>query len=228
MTTPIRWPRRLLKPKSAPFLPVNTSRGGGAVALTGLEQTAVSDAGFWKASITVYLRTPQMRMTMLAMIGQAEGRANPWLVPSFKTYRFPDTFRPLRATRTGTFSDGGTFDDGGLFEDSQATGICYTATAARSRAMRVQQESRIAPQAGLFFSIDQRLYLCTSAAEYSSGIYDIRFWPGLREDVPVSAELDWDLSHCRMKLAADTVQLQDEMMRFDTVVLDFVEDFKPA
>jgi hypothetical protein len=81
------------------------------------------------------------------------------------------------------------------------------------------------PLPGMFFSIDNRLYLIGTVT-YTGTVrtYTVTFAPGLRVDAATGTSIEFSSPRCLMRLAEDNIGDMDlDMLRFADITLSFVE-----
>lgn len=221
----INWPGALL-PRLVDFHPENQSRSGG-LSMTGSEQLTISNAGRWRAKVTVSVRGESTNLALRAFVAAMEGRAGTVLVPKWEKFRPRDVNgRELsQVPSVGYTCDDFNFDLSG-FGQSDFTHATLAANAAQGATqISVNLLDGDGPRAGHYFGMGQRLYRCGSVWQVEEGDpTQVRFWPRLRSADLENARVILDRPVCLMRFADDNVG-ESALSRAGSgsVTFDFVE-----
>lgn len=220
----------ILSPSSVSFRIENASRSGGA-SIGGAEQVTVSDAGRWRATMTIPLVREEWILSFRGWLAALDGRAGEFEVGPFDAYA-PHDINGRRLSPIGAAPIAS--NDGGLlFQDNSAFGQdepvhAQTAASAALRATRITvstDASWMAPRPGQYFGIGKRLHICIGA--YRANVADpwtIDFRPPLRSAVASGERVITDRPVSIMRLANDdTGALSLEYSRWGSATLELVE-----
>lgn len=221
------WPASL-KPSNVSWSLQNMSRSGGA-SMTGAEQVVSSDAGRWKASISIEL-AGQFRedkvLAFRALMAGLQGRVGEILVPVFDGYRPRDNQgRMLSDKEVAGFAEGFVFDHSGFGQDDISFAVTTSAAALGATQISLNFTGTTGPRPGHYFSIGDRLYLAHAVWQNTAGgVTYVQFAPRLRAAAPTGTAVIIDKPRCLMRLASDdTGELTLRLRRFGSVSLDFTE-----
>ena len=227
-----QWPATVF-PRSGSFFLENQSRSGG-ISILGNEQVTVAPSSRWRAGFSGPIVTETSVLAWRAFVAAMGGRAGTVLVPKWEAYGPRDAngrrFEELATALYGDdalFKDGTNFDLSGFGQDDTPV----YATLAEAAALNATQIAvNYAPgidgvRPGQYFSIRQRLYLCTQTWQVDEQApTQIRFSPWLREDVAAGATVNIDRPVCLMRFAQDQAgELELDMGRWGSGGLEFVE-----
>lgn len=210
----ITWDTSVLPFHSVQFERRNLSRSGGQT-LTGVEQVVQSSIDFWDAQVSVKVRKRKQANALRAYKAQNWGRAGEWLIP---------------ACGSGVQLDASFGDDFGddfsILRSIDVRGFVDVA-ALKGATFLLFHMGNVAwiPEAGMYFSIGQRLYMIgTVSALTPPGSYICTFAPSLRAAAGGGTVMEFSTPRCLMRLAEDNVgQMSLDMLRFADVSLHFVE-----
>lgn len=198
------WPSAL-RFRSVEFRPESQSRSGG-LSLTGSEQLTVSNAGRWKARVTVVVRGEASNLALRALVAGMEGRVGTVLVPKWERFRpRDDNGREFsQAQSVGYSCTDFNFDLSG-FGQSDEVHARFTDAAAQGATLAfldiVDGEG---PRPGHYFGVGNRIYRCASVSQVSEGDpTQVQFWPRLREAAAVDTPAILDRPVCLMRFADD-------------------------
>lgn len=180
---------------------------GGPPTLTGRNQVAQSDAGYWVARLAgVHAVVPSEIRALRALRGKLEGGAHQVRVPVFDDDQAPWPAaggRAANAFAEQAYSDGTLHTDGhGFYKPAivvatnadaalRATSISFTITTAGTTAE------------GMFFSIGDRLHLLKELLSQSGSSRTYAIAPPLREAVPSGSRMNFENPVCRMRLLSE-------------------------
>jgi len=221
----MQWPIQL-RPRSSSFHPDVPSRSGG-LSITGYEQVTVSNAGRWRATITIPLRREPMVLAYRAMISQLQGRVGTILVPYFQAYR-PSNIngRKLSTCPAASYDkDLYNWDLSGWGQDDFTFATLASAASAGATQISLNLVDGRGPRPGHYFGIGERLYLANAVwQETPTSPTQVRFWPRLRAASTAGTRVILDRPVCRMRLADDASgEATFDLARFADVTLSFVE-----
>lgn len=222
----ITWPSAIF-PAKALFHPENQSRSGG-LSLTGSEQFTVSNAGRWRAKLTMPLLSDQSILSWRSFVSLMEGRAGTVLVPKWDNYGVRDSNgREMSEVQTIGFDDGGlNFDLSGF---SQSDDVLHAQLAIPAAAGATQLSIIVndgpGPRPGQYIGIGDRLYLVQLAWEVvEGGPIQAQVWPRLRRSAAMAERVILDRPVCLMRFASDqTGELDLDMGRWGAPGLELVE-----
>lgn len=221
----MQWPIQL-RVRSSSFHPDVPSRSGG-LSITGYEQVTVSNAGRWRATVTVPLHREPMVLAYRAMIAQLQGRVGTILVPHFQAYKPRDVNgRRLSSCRAASYDQGlYNWDLSGWGQDDFTHATVTSAAGAGATQISLTLTNGRGPQPGHYFGIGERLYLANAVwQETPESPTQVRFWPRLREAAPAGSRVILDRPVCRMRLADDASgEVTFDLARFGDATLSFVE-----
>ncbi|MDP2358024.1 MAG: hypothetical protein Q8M31_18435 [Beijerinckiaceae bacterium] len=212
----IVWPS-LLTPRGIRFTFDARTRSGG-VSITGAEQIAASNGGFWRASlIGIPVVSQQKRHAWRALEAQIQGRTNDVLVPVFSIDQ------PVMIGGI-PHSDEALFSDGSGYSQRDISAVFTSGAALRATEITLTVLGATV-QPGQYFSVGTgRLHLIASLLEVDGDDITIRIWPPLREPVEEGADADFSAPKCRMKLATDNEMAAEfDLGRFASPTVEFVE-----
>ncbi len=196
----VHWPRALLKPRKCDpnVAPASVA---GPVSLSGYRQSVTSPAGVWSIRYdTVVVASVAQRLTWRALAAQILGRTTPVVVPVYDRRELTPVIDG--AGGLSPHSDGATHSDGSMYVTAGASVVVNGVVARGAVAMRLTVITGAAIQAGMHFSIGQRLYRVASITSSASGGTDVRlrFWPPAREGIIDGAEVDFAAPVCKCRL----------------------------
>lgn len=221
----IAWPLQL-RVRSSSFHPDVPSRSGG-LSITGFEQVTVSNAGRWRASVTLPLHREHQVLAYRALISQMQGRVGTILVPHFQAYRPRDiNGRKFSTSRAASYGENGSnFDLSGWGQEEYTHATLEIGAALGATQISLNLVSGEGPQPGHYFGIGERLYLAHAVwQETPTSPTQVRFWPRLREPATAGTRVILDRPVCRMRLADDgSGEVSFDLARFGDATLSFVE-----
>lgn len=199
------WPAALL-PRIVEFTPDTQSRSGG-LSMTGSEQLTVSNAGRWRAKVTVSIRGEARNLALRAFVAGMEGRAGTVLVPKFERYRPSDVngreFSQVPAT--GYSCDDFNFDLSGFgqSDDVVHAQLAVPAASGATRLSIVINDGE-GPRPGHYIGIGERLYRLQQGWELvEGGPLQAQIWPRLRGSAAMAERVILDRPVCLMRFADD-------------------------
>ncbi|MDB5620764.1 hypothetical protein [Tardiphaga sp.] len=223
----------ILKPSAnaGGFAPFLKSLSGGQ-AISGTEQVTGQMVDRWQASYQIPIRTPDAVLALRAFLLSMRGRLNTVALPAIDGGRAPwevDRFgrrqTPGHARDRFKSLDGTAFAAPAGLADTLITAKVAAAASAIDTELTIAMVKGSAPQPGHLFSIGPRLYAIESVA--GDGPYDLTIWPWLREDVAISAAVNFTSPVCKMRFQTDNEGIETlkslNLFRFGTVTLNFDE-----
>lgn len=200
----INWPAALL-PRMVEFSPENQSKSGG-LSMTGSEQLTISNAGRWRAKVTVSVRAESSNLALRAFVAAMEGRAGTVLVPKWERFRPTDVNgRELaQVPSAGYGCNEFNFDLSGFGQSEFTHATLAASAAAGATQVSVNLLDGDGPRPGHYFGMGQRLY--RSAAVWQANEGDptqVRFWPRLRASDVSGTRVILDRPVCLMRFADD-------------------------
>jgi hypothetical protein len=214
--TALAWPAGL-QDESIDFELETQSRSGGQ-SVSGAEQIVASPAIRWRAEVKSYVRGNSAILAYRAFKGLLKGRFGTVLVPVC------DGRTPTYMDGQGTgipFSDGAFFSDGTGWSQPRYLSRTYTYQYVGDILIFLQSTNNILP--GMYFSINNRLYLVTSVAGSVPDLA-VNITPPLRETLPIGSFAIFDAPVCEMRLASDNSgSLSLTLNKYGSPVLSFVE-----
>lgn len=219
------WPIAL-PPWKVDFFVDQPSRSGGA-SLTGSEQIIVSNAGRWRASVTLTVRGEAANLALRAMVASLEGRAGTILVPVWERFRSKDmdgrTLSP--ASGVGYSCSDYNFDVTGFGQSDAVFAQMAVNASAGATQISVDLVDGEGPRPGHFFGIADRIHRCAAVWQEEEGDpTQIRFWPRLRAAALAGATVILDRPVCLMRFQDDAAgDVALSRAQSGVVKLDFVE-----
>lgn len=191
----------------------------GAPTLSGTTQVVASPAGVWRITFEgVPLNTPERIKAWRAIEAQAEGRANPLIVP---TYDRPALTPDAIENWLTTHSDGTPFSDGSRYYSSGQEIRVGANAVVGAVQLTVNKVQGGLIDAGQHFSIKGRLY----RVKYLISQATVRIWPPLREAIAEGDLMEFDRPSCKVKLASDgAMNAPLTISRFGVGNVSFNED----
>lgn len=200
------WPRIVLDARGIAF----NQRGSvitGPTSLTGQNQVAQSDAGYWVAAFDVaFIGAGTSLKVWRALRGLLEGGAHQVRVPVCDEAQAPWPGPVQRPTLT-RWSGGSTFASwSGGADWSQPTIAVKVATAADIRATSLAVTALAAGDitGGEYFSLGEHLYVVRAILAVAGGAYTLGIWPPLREAAAINDTLNFDAPVCKMRLMGES------------------------
>jgi hypothetical protein len=230
------WPS-ILVPSSEAWNPNKGAARSGGRSLANQEQVVEGPSGYATASLTIPCNTPAKVKAARVVI--ALGRSQRWLVGPFEYSRAPwatDAYgrriTPKLLRRPDL--DGTAFADGGAVAIADtlipATVTANAAMNATSLAITrplgtvfredVVSAARGSIEAGMFFSIANRLHLIVDVAGDT-----VTFRPWLRADITAGTPINLVSPKGTMRLNSDPDGLELQLSRTGTLTLDLAEAF---
>jgi hypothetical protein len=191
-----------------PPAPAVFSLQGGTVtggrSLTGAERTRAADAPWWRLTLPVRLSGSAEVLAWRAFVIALDGRANQALIPVCECGRSPMAVN-YRLGGGVPHSDGAPFSDGSLYSELAYRVSPASSYAARSTSMVLNVASLpvLAPEPGMLFTVDNRLYMVRTAAAPSGATVAITFAPPLRAAVTTASIVRFDEAKALFELADD-------------------------
>lgn len=196
------WPRAVLGERAINFSPRGMTVAG-PMTLTGQNQVASLDAGYWVATYELAtIGTPDQIRMFRALRAQLEGGAHQVRVPVCDEDQAPWASAIATDPLTATYDDNVGHDDDTPFAQPNIA-VTGAAAAARATQLTVTLLAGAALAAGEYFSLGDRLYVIREVLAVSGAIYTLAIWPPLREPLAVGGELNFDAPVCRMRLATE-------------------------
>ncbi len=228
----VLWPS-ILKALSVDFALQPMSVRGPA-ATSGLRQTVGSDAGFWRGTLgNVKVRTADEVREWRWLIASAQGGLNDIVVGLFDCRQAP---RPVYGTGVELggipHSDGALFSDGGGYSQSLVRTWLHDDPAARATNIVVDVEIAGPIRRGMYFSINNRLYIVTSnpVILVAGGVFgagqrvSFDFLPPLRAAASYGSVVEFGKPKATMRLAdPDTGRLELALGKTGSPSVDMVE-----
>lgn len=222
----ITWPAAVF-PARAMFHPDTQSRSGGQ-SMTGSEQITVSNAGRWRATLTMPVLTNESILSWRAFISMMEGRAGTCLVPKWDNYGVRNVNgrefneAPIAAYGNDTLN----FDLSGFGQsDDVVHSQLQVPVAAGATRLRLIINDGDGPRPGQYIGIGQRLYMVQAAwQETETGPLHVQIWPRLRASAVMAEPVILDRPVCLMRFANDqTGELELDMGRWGSPGIELVE-----
>lgn len=222
----LSWPAAVF-PAKALFHPENQSRSGG-LSLTGSEQLTASNAGRWRAALTMPVLNDESILAWRAFVSMMEGRAGTALVPKWDNYGVRDmNGREFNEVQTAEYGDGGLNFDLSGFGQSDDVVHAQLAVPAAARATRLSIiiNDGAGPRPGQYIGIGDRLYIVQQAWELvEGGPLQVQVWPQIRAPAFMGERVILDRPVCLMRFASDqTGELELDMGRWGAPGLEMVE-----
>ncbi|SHF05643.1 hypothetical protein SAMN02745157_1533 [Kaistia soli DSM 19436] len=228
----LAWPSILRPQEVMPHLMPMSALG--PVASKGLRQVVASDAGFWQMTLTgVPIRTADQVREWRWLVTAAQGGLEDIVVGVFDCRQAPRPIAHAGVEITGIpHSDGALFSDGSGYTQSLVRTWLHDNAALRATAITVDVEIAGPIRRGMFFSINDRLYMVTSipAIIVGGGAFGVGqrvtfdFLPPLRVAAGYGTPVEFGKPKATMRLASpDTGQLSLRIGRFGDPDIDLVE-----
>jgi hypothetical protein len=227
MSTPILWPRDLLRPQSYSPGYDPQSANGGRLTLSGrIDNGGVPGRGIWRpAWIDAPVRTPAERAAVMALDAAVMGRDRPVLVPYLHGGHRPSGEAPAGEP---TFEDGASFADGTTFATRATAAHVATDANAGDVMVRIRKRQCGPIAAGHTFSIEDHLYRVRSVEEQDDDFATVEILPELRADIENGDWVEFDRPVVRCRLADPTALSPEWSAPFRTALtVQFVEDTAP-
>lgn len=196
----------LLAPRGVNF----SRRGmtvGGPPTLTGRNQVAQGDAGYWVASFTRVVAGPAATVLAFeALKAKLEGGAHQVQVPTYEDDRAPwpaSGGRAANAYAEQPYSDGTYHTDGHGFYRPSIIVLSSSDAALRATSISFTITTAGTIRAGNKFSIFDRLYVLKELLSSSGSNRTYSISPPLREAVPSGTRLNFENPICRMRLVSE-------------------------
>jgi hypothetical protein len=220
----IAWPRSDLPYRSAMFARRFLSRSGGQT-ITGVEQVVSSSSEYWIATIGFRIRNSAQILAYRALQAQQWGRAAQWIIPACPRIGVPAAPPAYDVSWSDDWADD--FSTGPaptiIPPGEGALVTALAAVGARSVTFKFADPA-FTPQAGMFFSIGDRLYSIGTVTLVGTRTYTVTFAPSLRAAAPIDSVVEFTSPRCLMRLVEDNAgQLDLDMLRFSDQTLNFVE-----
>lgn len=207
--------------RTDPRLVPNTRSGG--IALNGVEQVISPLSSVWKWTAHLPIHNAATARSWRSTRAQLEGRWNYLRMRICDRYRI--SRRDVGATDPGPvpYSDGAFHSDGTGFKLAQPNApILSAALAGATQIVISAPEFGGAMSAGLFFSINDRLYIVTDW-EQDGDEYAVTFKPGLRAAVDEGDTADFDAKAIWRLETDDEGRMDLRVGRFGSVQINLVE-----
>lgn len=219
------WPAALL-PRIVDFHPETQTRSGG-LSITGSEQLTVSNAGRWRAKVTVSVRGEVSNLALRAFVVAMEGRAGTVLVPKWERFR-PRNVNGREFSQVPTAGygcDEFNFDLSGFGQSDYTHATLAANAASGATQISVDLLDGEGPRPGHYFGMGQRLYRSSTVWQLEeSDPTQIRFWPRLRAPGVIGGKVIIDRPVCLMRFAQDdTGEAALSRAGSGRVTFDFVE-----
>jgi len=208
--------------RTDPILVPNT-RGGGT-AINGLEQIVSPLTSIWKWRIVLPINNAGRARSWRAINAQLDGRFNMLKVGVCDQYRIGR--RDVGATYPDgqvPHSDDTPFSDGSAYALSQpSSAVQIAATRGATSVRLLASDFAGGMTAGVFFSIDDYLYVVTDWTDDGTNI-DVTFKPGLRAPVEEGATADFAAKAVWVLDSDDAGKMALRLGRFGEVELNLTE-----
>lgn len=153
-----------LRFSGAVFHPANTSRTGGR-SITGSMQVVQSNAGYWRATISVPVHDEELTLAYRAFVTQVQGMAGEVLVPCATKWRPYDRDAiMLPLDEAVAFRTAGIWDHSGFGQTDVTTVWVDDVVSAGAVEMSLRHPGAEGLRPGHYFGIGERLYMVTSSA----------------------------------------------------------------
>lgn len=186
---------------------------GGPVGITGRNQVASIDAGYWLATVGLAtLDRGDAINAFRALIAESQGGAHHVLVPAFNWSQAPWVSAGGKAANENadsTFTGGFTFTGGYGFYNPAIRVYLAEDAALRATQITVRVDAAGTIKAGMMFSFGRkglhviRRVLDTAEATDGDTEYDLAIVPPVREAITEGKRLDFESPVCRMRLVAE-------------------------
>jgi hypothetical protein len=225
-----RW-SHLFPAVTADFQESLASKSGGP-SLAGYEQTVVSSAGRWTATVTFHIsrfRGPFVGAGILYwrwFTAYMQGRSSTISMPTFNDkFLSPGALAATALPALVPHGDGATFSDGARYRTPRTPAVVVGAYAGGETTTVLNMIAAQAPQPGQRFSVNDRLFVIRSAAAQGTPNYwSLGIWPPVREPFGAGAFADFDDPHCLLRFVKDdTAALTLKPGLQGDVSIDFVE-----
>ena len=222
----IAWPAAVF-PATALFHPESQSRSGG-LSMTGSEQLTISNAGRWRAALTMPVITGESVLAWRAFVSMMEGRAGTALVPKWDNYGVRNVNgREFNDTPIAEYGDDSlNFDLTGFGQsDDMVHAQLAVPAALGATRLSVIINDGAGPRPGQYIGIGDRLHMVQLAWELvEGGPLQVQVWPRLRASAVMGERVILDRPVCLMRFASDqTGELELDMGRWGTPGLELVE-----
>lgn len=220
----IAWPISTLPFQSMGFNRKNLSRSGG-LTITGVEQVVQSSTDFWEARASVKIRKPTQVLAYRALQAQQWGRAAEWILPACPNPLVPAEPPPADYSWSDDWSEDFSIGPAPpIIPPGEGALVTVDADAGDRTLTFVFIDPTFTPQAGMFFSIGNRLYMIGTIGLVGTRTYTATFSPGLRVSAAIDDAVEFSSPRCLMRLTADNIGNMDlDMLRFSDITLSFVE-----
>ncbi|MDR6952292.1 hypothetical protein J2X65_001647 [Ancylobacter sp. 3268] len=201
MPSPQNWPYAL-RPKRALFRIVPMTMTG-PVSPAGLQQGIGTDAGYWSATLSFGVFTPDQMREWEGFIASLDGTLGEVLIPAFAEDLAPSL--PGYGVDIGgiPYSDGAMFSDGS--GHTQPTTRFHLAADADLRATQITVTRELGGdlRRGMKFSIVDRMHIITSIPTVSGAESTFEIRPPTRAYAAAGAAVEFGHPVCRMQLVSD-------------------------
>jgi hypothetical protein len=231
----VAWPEVLRNHQHIiPKLDKNVSSAG--VSLSGQEFIVVSDAGFWRYSISTMFWDPRFLgdanrlAAWVSFIDDCEVRANRVRVPIYCVGYDIISTSGLESLRTSIAASGVPYSDLALHADDVgydqslcAAKVVFGAPAGVT-SLRLTFPTGMVPTPPNPFSNGDSFYRVKRVSKVSGTTYDITFLPRLRAAVSAGQEFSFDKIFCLMRLTDESLaRAQQDPTMVSSVQLEFTE-----
>ncbi|GAB4072688.1 hypothetical protein KHC28_00775 [Ancylobacter sonchi] len=201
MPSPAIWPH-ILRPKRALFRIVPMTMTG-PLSPAGLQQGIGTDAGYWSATLTFGLFTPDQMREWEGFLASLDGTLGEFIIPVFAEDLAPAL--PGYGVDIGgiPFGDGAMFADGAGHVQSTTRFTLAENAALRATQITVNRELGGDLRRGMKFSIDSRLHIITSLPQMEGSSSTFEFRPPTRAAYLAGASVEFGHPSCRMQLVSD-------------------------
>jgi len=208
--------------RTDPILVPNTRSGGSAI--NGMEQVISPLTAIWKWRVVLPINTVGRARSWRSIVAQMDGRYN------YLRARVCDQYRIGRKSVGATYPGGQVpHSDDTPFSDGSAYALAQPSSAVQIAATRGATSVRLLASdfaggmtAGVFFSIDDYLYVVTDWTDDGTNI-DVTFKPGLRAPVEEGATADFAAKAVWVLDSDDAGKMAIRLGRFGEVELNLTE-----
>ncbi|MCJ2132445.1 hypothetical protein [Methylobacterium sp. E-045] len=215
------------------------SKGGGR-SITNQEQVIAGPSGYATASMTIPVNTREKVLAMRAMLASLDGRAGTLLVGPCEGHRVPWFVDPLTGGAIVTSQGDRDAARDPAWDANADTSADLDFRLFANAAMNVTQVTIQRVRGGLLipgmlFGIGQRLHILAALTGpdpvdagglAAPGTVGAVIRPWLRGDYPAGTALEFAKPRCLMRRASDDdAEIELQLSRFGTVILDLVEAF---
>lgn len=224
--TGIIWPRSVFPPRT-----ISVNKRGmsvvGPSTLTGRNQAASVDAGYWVFSFRrIAVGTPEKVKAWRALSALIEGASNLISIPVYDAGQIGEYIAGASVPFKNDDNDPVYFSDGSGFAGTDPY-LAMNVGEAAIGATSITIDFGAAPEeivGGEYFSVRDRLYVIKGVIARVGDVYELAIWPRVREAIEDDVIFNFTDPRCLVRLQSDMeMDLDLDIGRLGFPDVNFIE-----